>query len=454
MHSEQENNSFPAEFLERMKEMLGEEYPAFFESLGQERQQSFRVNTGKTSVSEFLQQTDWKLKPVPWCETGFYYGKEIRPGKHPYHNAGVYYIKGPSAMVRAEWIKAQPGDIILDLCAAPGGKSTQIAAAMKGEGILICNEIHPARAKILSENIERMGIKNALVLNETPEQLAEHFPVCFDKIMVDAPCSGEGMFRKNEEAGNEWSLDNVKLCADRQDGILDCAYEMLRPGGRMVYSTCTFAPEEDEGSVHRFLERHPDCQIAEGIDSEGFIHDKEGCIRLFPHKIEGEGHFVCLVKKQGDRDNRANYGDYPVKRAKLPDSVTEFLSHTTHEFHPERFEISGDKLYYIPESFPTVRGLRILRCGLYVGEIKKNRFEPSQSLAMALTKKEFDNCLDLPADDAKVIKYLKGETIDFDDASVKNGYVLVCVDGYPLGFGKANQGVLKNKYLPGWRLMS
>ena len=192
MHSEQENNSFPAEFLERMKEMLGEEYHAFFESLGQERQQSFRINTEKTSVSEFLQQTDWKLKPVPWCETGFYYGKEIRPGKHPYHNAGVYYIQEPSAMVPAECLKAQPGDIILDLCAAPGGKSTQIAAAMKGEGILICNEIHPARAKILSENIERMGIKNALVLNETPEQLAEHFPVCFDKIMVDAPCSGEG----------------------------------------------------------------------------------------------------------------------------------------------------------------------------------------------------------------------------------------------------------------------
>jgi len=237
----------------------------------------------------------WKLKPVPWCETGFYYGKEIRPGKHPYHNAGVYYIQEPSAMVPAECLKAQPGDIILDLCAAPGGKSTQIAAAMKGEGILICNEIHPARAKILSENIERMGIKNALVLNETPEQLAEHFPVCFDKIMVDAPCSGEGMFRKNEEAGNEWSLDNVKLCADRQDGILHCAYEMLRPGGRMVYSTCTFAPEEDEGSVHRFLERHPDCQIAEGIDSEGFIHDKEGCIRLFPHKIEGEGHFAAVI---------------------------------------------------------------------------------------------------------------------------------------------------------------
>ena len=322
MHSEQENNSFPAEFLERMKEMLGAEYPAFFESLGQERQQSFRINTGKTSVSEFLQQTDWKLKPVPWCESGFYYGKEIRPGKHPYHNAGVYYIQEPSAMVPAECLKAQPGDIILDLCAAPGGKSTQIAAAMKGEGILICNEIHPARAKILSENIERMGIKNALVLNETPEQLAEHFPVCFDKIMVDAPCSGEGMFRKNEEAGNEWSLDNVKLCADRQDGILDCAYEMLRPGGRMVYSTCTFAPEEDEGSVHRFLERHPDCRIAEGIDSEGFIHDKEGCIRLFPHKIEGEGHFAAVITKAGEGYGGFGLTEKGIKEKDCP----EYLS--------------------------------------------------------------------------------------------------------------------------------
>lgn len=318
MHSEQENNSFPAEFLERMKEMLGEEYPAFFESLGQERQQSFRINTGKTSVSGFLQQTDWKLKPVPWCETGFYYGKEIRPGKHPYHNAGVYYIQEPSAMVPAECLKAQPGDIILDLCAAPGGKSTQIAAAMKGEGILICNEIHPARAKILSENIERMGIKNTLVLNETPEQLAERFPICFDKIMVDAPCSGEGMFRKNEEAGNEWSLDNVKLCADRQDGILDCAYEMLRPGGRMVYSTCTFAPEEDEGSVHRFLERHPDCQIAEGIDSEGFIHDKEGCIRLFPHKIEGERTFCSSDNESRRRLWRLWTDGKGHKRKRLP----------------------------------------------------------------------------------------------------------------------------------------
>lgn len=240
---------------------------------------------------------------------------------------------------------------------------------------------------------------------------------------------------------------------------------MLKPGGMLLYSTCTFAPLENEQSIEYLLSLDDRLELVDFHPYEGFDHGHPEwgntgnetltrCARLWPHKIEGEGHFVCLVKKQGERDNRANYGDYPVKRAKLPDSVTEFLSHTTHEFHPERFEISGDKLYYIPESFPTVRGLRILRCGLYVGEIKKNRFEPSQSLAMALTKDEFDNCLDLSADDTKVIKYLKGETIDFDDTSVKNGYVLVCVDGYPLGFGKASQGVLKNKYLPGWRLMS
>ena len=272
------------------------------------------------------------------------------------------------------------------------------------------------------------------------------------------------MFRKSVSMITAWENNGNQLFADLQRSILDQVVTMLKPGGMLLYSTCTFAPLENEQSIEYLLSLDDRLELVDFHPYEGFDHGHPEwgntgnetltrCARLWPHKIEGEGHFVCLVKKQGERDNRANYGDYPVKRAKLSDSVTEFLSHTTHEFHPERFEISGDKLYYIPESFPTVRGLRILRCGLYVGEIKRNRFEPSQSLAMALTKDEFDNCLDLSADDTKVIKYLKGETIDFDDTSVKNGYVLVCVDGYPLGFGKANQGVLKNKYLPGWRLI-
>ena len=449
MHSEQENNSFPAEFLERMKEMLGEEYPAFFESLGQERQQSFRINTGKTSVSEFLQQTDWKLKPVPWCETGFYYGKEIRPGKHPYHNAGVYYIQEPSAMVPAECLKAQPGDIILDLCAAPGGKSTQIAAAMKGKGILICNEIHPARAKILSENIERMGIKNALVLNETPEQLAERFPVCFDKIMVDAPCSGEGMFRKNEEAGNEWSLDNVKLCANRQDGILDCAYEMLRPGGRMVYSTCTFAPEEDEGSVHRFLERHPDCQIAEGIDSEGFIHDKEGCIRLFPHKIEGEGHFAAVITKADEGYGGFGLTEKGIKEKDCPEYLS-FVKENLKEKPQGALLKFGEQLYLMPEGFPALKGLKVLRPGLHLGTLKKNRFEPSHALALAMQPQEAFHVAMLSSGSQEIRQYLMGQTFSWGG---EKGWYLICVDGYSIGWGKLAGGIMKNHYPKGLRMV-
>ena len=312
----------PEQFCVRMKEMLGEEYAAFYASYDLPKYQALRINPLKTERDTFLQQAPFSLNRVPWTTNGYYYSGNDQPGRHPYHEAGVYYIQEPSAMAPAEYLMAEPGERILDLCAAPGGKSTQIACSMQGEGLIVCNEIHPARAKILSENIERMGIKNALVLNETPEQLAERFPVCFDKIMVDAPCSGEGMFRKNEEAGNEWSLDNVKLCADRQDGILDCAYEMLRPGGRMVYSTCTFAPEEDEGSVHRFLERHPDCQIAEGIDSEGFIHDKEGCIRLFPHKIEGEGHFAAVITKAGEGYGGFGLTEKGIKEKDCP----EYLS--------------------------------------------------------------------------------------------------------------------------------
>lgn len=251
----------PQEFLERMENMLGEEYPAFLKSYDIARYQALRLNPQKGDDASFLNRMVFSLERVPWAEHGYYYTAQDTPGKHPYHEAGVYYIQEPSAMAPAAYLTRQmadgAGERILDLCAAPGGKSTQIAAAMAGRGILISNEIHPARAKILSENIERMGIANAVVTNETPQRLAEHFSEYFTRIMVDAPCSGEGMFRKNEEACEQWSTQNVELCADRQDEILDCAASMLAGGGRLVYSTCTFAPAEDEGSIGRFLERHP-----------------------------------------------------------------------------------------------------------------------------------------------------------------------------------------------------
>ena len=284
----------PQAFLDRMEQMLGEEYPAFLQSYEKERYQALRVNPLKADRDAFEAAAPFTLRPVAWEPNGFYYGKEDAPGKHPYHAAGVYYIQEPSAMAPAAYLDAQPGEKILDLCAAPGGKSTQIAAAMRGEGLLISNEIHPARAKILSENIERMGIRNAMVTNESPQSLAKVFEAYFDRIMVDAPCSGEGMFRKNADACDEWSPENVTLCAERQAEILECAASMLRPGGRMVYSTCTFAPEENEGTISQFLAKHPEFEIADVMHypqmSSGvaaWTSDPqpglERTIRLFPH---------------------------------------------------------------------------------------------------------------------------------------------------------------------------
>ena len=309
----------PQEFLDRMRQMLGEEYPAFVESYEKEKYQALRVNALKADCKRLKEEAAFSLEPVPWETNGFYYGKEDAPGKHPYHEAGVYYIQEPSAMAPAAYLEAKPGERVLDLCAAPGGKTTQIASYMKGQGILISNEIHPARAKILSENVERMGIPNAMVTNESPQKLADTFSEYFDRIMVDAPCSGEGMFRKNEIACEEWSLENVEICAKRQDEILDRAASMLKPGGRIVYSTCTFAPAENEGSISRFLEHHSDFSIVEAEHFKGMEGgvadwvDNPACgiektIRLWPNKLHGEGHYVAVLQKDGTCD--ASYEGY------------------------------------------------------------------------------------------------------------------------------------------------
>ena len=309
----------PIDFCTRMQAMLGTDYEAFLASYDHPRHQSLRINPLKTTAERFLSHNPFHLTPVPWTTTGFYYTAEDQPGKHPYHEAGVYYIQEPSAMAPAEYLGAKPGERILDLCAAPGGKSTQIACSMEGKGLLVCNEIHPARAKILSENIERMGVRNALVTNETPNRLAENFSEYFDRILVDAPCSGEGMFKKNEGATEEWSPENVALCANRQDEILDCAAGMLKPGGRLVYSTCTFAPAENEGSIGRFRKRHPDFAIVpvekkEGMSdgvaewAEELAEGVEHTIRLWPHKLNGEGHYLAVLQKAGTHD--PNYQGY------------------------------------------------------------------------------------------------------------------------------------------------
>ena len=454
----------PQLFLDRMEQMLGGEYQAFLSSYEDERYQALRINPQKTDRNRFMEETSFHLQPVPWERNGFYYEKEDQPGKHPYHEAGVYYIQEPSAMAPAAYLDAQPGERVLDLCAAPGGKSTQIAAAMQGEGLLVSNEIHPARAKILSENIERMGIKNAMVTNESPQALAVVFTEYFDRIMVDAPCSGEGMFRKNEQACQEWSPDNVKLCAARQQEILSCAASMLRPGGRMVYSTCTFAPEENEGAIGAFLESHPQFHVVPvekfsgmsagvpawaGLDKEEITHT----IRLFPHHLHGEGHFVAVLEKEGTVSENyqgycANGEEKPLAKGEAKAylaGLKDFLGEVPADY-AGRLLTFGEQLYLMPEHMPATKRLRVLRPGLHLGTVKKNRLEPAHALALSLSPQEACHTWDLSVEEA--CAYLSGQTFP---AEGEKGWYVITVDGYSIGWGKLAGAVMKNHYPKGLR---
>lgn len=456
-------NMLPKEFQIRMEKMLGEEYPAFLESYEKEKYQALRVNPLKVNEEEFVCRAPFTLKAVPWAEHGYYYGKEDQPGKHPYHEAGVYYIQEPSAMAPAEYLGVRPGERVLDLCAAPGGKSTQIGASLKGEGILIANEIHPARAKILSENIERMGIQNALVTNETPESLAEYFIEYFDRILVDAPCSGEGMFRKNEDAGAEWSPENVVLCAKRQAGILDCAASMLRPGGRIVYSTCTFAPDENEGSVSRFLLRHPEFFIVKVEKRNGMsggvpewtknpAKGIEDTIRLWPHKLEGEGHYLAVLEKSKEAESGyrgyCKNGEQEGLKEKDCKEYLEFSEQFLKKKLTGTLLKFGDQIYLAPEGTPTLKGLKVLRPGLHLGTAKKNRFEPSHALALALNPADVKYSVDLSSDGSEIRSYLNGQTLNREG---EKGWYLITVDGYSTGWGKMAGGIIKNHYPKGLR---
>lgn len=456
----------PQDFINRMKDMLGAEYEVFEKSYELPKYQSLRLNPLKTEKERFLKEATFSLKEVPWCENGFYYEAADTPGKHPYHEAGVYYIQEPSAMAPVEYLEVKPGERVLDLCAAPGGKSTQIATALRGLGMLICNEIHPARAKILSENIERLGIQNAVVLNETPAKLAAMFDSYFDKILVDAPCSGEGMFRKNEDACGEWSLSNVELCGTRQDEILDCAASMLKPGGKLVYSTCTFAPIENEGSIYRFLERHPEFDTEEAALYEGMTNGKlewytDDCsreeqiartIRLWPHRLKGEGHYLAVLKKEGSLS--ADFKGYCKNPPEMGISEKDCVEYTT--FVNENLKVVlqgkkikfGEQLYLIPEDMPSLKGLKVLRPGLHLGTLKKNRFEPSHALALALNSEKVLHSVNLTSDSYDIKAYLNGQTLNTEG---EKGWYLVQVDGYSIGWAKLAGMVLKNHYPKGLR---
>ena len=444
----------PEAFCEKMEALLGDEYPAFLAALDRPRAVGLRLNPLKTENPPPL---PFGLVQVPWEPTGFCYDAETRPGLHPYHDAGLYYLQEPSAMAPAALLEPRPGERILDLCAAPGGKTTQIAGRMQNRGLLVCNEIHPKRAAVLSGNVERLGIANALVLNEHPARLAERFPAFFDRVLVDAPCSGEGMFRKHDAAWADWSPETVAMCARRQAEILDSAAAMLRPGGRLVYSTCTFSPEENEGTVSAFLRRHPDFSVA-AADAPWFEPGRPDWVpdgqpelartfRLWPHRLRGEGHFAAVLQRRGEAAS-ADVGasSRPALRGaeKLPAEVRELLQQLD-VCLPEGFPLLwGERVFWAPPELPDLRGLKALRPGLELAVLKKGRAEPAHALALFL--RGAANVRDLTPEEAD--RYLRGETIPNPSGS---GWTLLRLDGCSLGWAKAAGGVLKNHYPKGLR---
>ena len=490
----------PEEFLSRMKTQLGLEYDSFLASYDAPRMSGLRVNTLKCTAEHFPQIAPGSWEKIPWVENGYFVPGGIRMGASPLYAAGVFYLQEPSAMTPASRLEVHPGERVLDLCAAPGGKATELAAKLRGKGLLVANDISNSRAKALLRNLELFGAGNIFVTNETPGKLSEVFEGYFDKVLVDAPCSGEGMFRKDEAVIGTWTPERPAYFANLQKDITANAVKMLREGGIMMYSTCTFSPEEDEGTVSWILENFPEMHVIEMEGYAGFApgHPEWGdgnpdlakCVRIWPHHMQGEGHFLALLQKGSCEtasvwDPGSDASPVPADRmsesisrntgksrkqtkkssrqGKRPSSsgtsrpekafAEEFLEMTSAGISADSLEIRGDKVYLSPDLPSGVRNLHFLRNGLFLGEIKKNRFEPSQPFAMSLSADTFEDCLNLSLEDERTGRYLAGETIPVgtDETLSTKGWKLVCVEGFALGWGKLVNGILKNKYPVSWR---
>jgi 16S rRNA C967 or C1407 C5-methylase (RsmB/RsmF family)/NOL1/NOP2/fmu family ribosome biogenesis protein len=392
-----------------------------------------KVNTLKTTAEKLRQKIDGIEMPVPWSADGWYLSAAARPGRDPYGYAGLFYQQEPSAMLPGAVLPIREGDRVLDLCAAPGGKSLTIACRLNHTGLLWANDISVSRAQVLLRNLERFGVEQAVVSAETPAHLAERLSAFFDAVLVDGPCSGEGMFRKEPSLYQDWQKKGPDYYAPLQQEILEEAVRMVKPGGYLVYSTCTFSPSEDEENVRLLLKNHPEFHLCPLKKYKGFTDTGWG-IKLFPHRIRGEGHFVSLLQKEGMRqENRP-----------LPTAV----------FEQDGICYKGggyqktfrDKIVFNVYDQDTA-GMRILRNGLLIGVNKKGRFEPSQALAMTQTDCQ---TLDLSHDDPRVMKYLRGETLDIHQEGLADGWCLVRVDGYGLGFARVKNSLCKNKLDRSW----
>lgn len=506
----------PKEFEQKMRRLLGEDYDNYSGSFAKGYGQTFRVNQLKIQPAELLRR--FAAKPVPWCGYGYYYEGEERLSAHPYYFGGAYYIQEPCAMAPASFLPVKRGDKVLDLCAAPGGKTTALAAKMQGQGILVANDISISRCKALLKNMELAGVRNAVITCESPERLAGRFAGYFDCVLVDAPCSGEGMFRKEPSMAREWSQEEVERYSALQKEIVRQAAQMVRPGGCLLYSTCTYSPEENEQVVETLLAQEGDrgepgrqedsrkrtaarqneqrmfrmepLPLYPGVDQghpewsrskeESLLH----CRRFWNHRVDGEGQFAALLRKEGCRAGAAeeNKSGAAAFQAALPPEISfskkknnkksrkgkggavradsaqsaaenreelrQFLSRCSLSVPEERLRFIDERVFLLPEGCPDMNGFRVVRSGLYLGDCKKKRFEPSQALAMALYPGEYENTVKLFPDDPRVEKYLRGETVEAESA---DGWTLICVDHLSLGWGKSSRGSIKNKIAPGWR---
>lgn len=458
-----------------MRGWLGEEFPTFLSIFDQPPQSGLRINTLKIAVTDFLQKSPFDLQPIPWCPEGFFVSSEGRPGKHPYHAAGLYYLQEPSAMAVVELLDPQPGERILDLAAAPGGKATQIAARLQGQGLLIANDLHSQRARDLVKNLERWGARNVMVTNEPPHRLADQWGAFFDRVLLDAPCSGEGMFRRSLEARLDWSPEIVRACAARQSGLLPQAARLVRPGGRLVYSTCTFAPEENEAVVSHFLRTHPEFEFVdvktsvpferahpEWLGIEADLPNWQGIFRLFPHQGYPEGHFIAVLRRRSGGEWREvpPFAIQLLSSAQRREIQQWVASLCTIDLDPLRLTLFGNRLYAISPAAIDAARLRVILPGWFLGEVKKDRFEPSHALLLALRGEHLPVKLDLSADHPALQKFLSGETLpetlfsETDRAIFSHkGWLAICVDGFPLGWGKVVDKSIKNHFPKAHRIL-
>ena len=517
----------PQKFSERMRRMLGAEYKIFLDSYEEKRKNSLRICELKTTEKRVKEQAPFQMEPVPWVKNGFFYSKEVRASAHPFYKAGVYYLQEASAMTPADRIPVCPGEKVLDLCAAPGGKATALAGKLHGKGLLVANEVSPSRVKALLYNLESCGAENIIITNEQPFRLEDRFKGYFDKILVDAPCSGEGMFRKDPDVCKYWSPEKVTELAALQKTILKSAAAMLKEGGMLMYSTCTFSAEENEMNVSWLLDTFPEFEPVDIEWYEGFDHGRkefaggdarvEKSVRIWPHRMDGEGHFLALFRKKPDDGSGEMKEASGRSEAIMPEEIRavkmsvkaaverteavkkgkkkgkkenkqwdgqttggggrklsqeelrffeEFAAACRREFPKDRLEVRGSQLFLLPEFTPDLTGLKYIRYGLLLGELKKDRFEPSQALAMNLSGETFDNSFDLDPSDERIASYLRGETLILSEDEINgkteresdageaprgiglhDGWVLITCRSYSIGFGKLKDGKIKNKLL-------